>query len=183
MRGSHDPALVPDRWSPSFGCMVQKGRNLGNTRTVHGVVDGASVRRKAQLKCPFPSSGVSVPRHGRRPALFAGCFPLSAFRCPPQRPAQAPRPVRSFEFVVAIVGFSSRSNVRPPVPAMWHRGPLLCFRLRVLRVLSGESIGSATDSSEPVPTTPLCFFSVFVSACSAFSAVKSLGFRCLPLHV
>ena len=28
MRGSHDPAQVPDRWSPSFGCMVQKGRNV-----------------------------------------------------------------------------------------------------------------------------------------------------------
>ncbi len=63
-----------------------------------------------------------------------------------------------------------------------HRGLLLCSRLRVLRVLSGESIGSATDSSEPVPTTPLFFFSVFVSAFSAFSAVKSLGLRCLPLN-
>ena len=36
-----------------------------------------------------------------------------------QRPAQVPRPVRSFEFVVAIVGFSSRWNGRLPVPAMW----------------------------------------------------------------
>ena len=64
-----------------------------------------------------------------------------------------------------------------------HRGLLLCFRLRVLCVLCGESLGFAIGPSGPVPTTPLFFFSVFVSACSAFSAVKSLGFRCLPLNV
>ena len=80
------------------------------------------------------------------------------------------------------------TNPGPRLPAYPRRAWESDVRDLRIPPISSTGLKLATDHDQPgqrppVPTTPLFFFSVFVSACSAFSAVKSLGFRCLPLNV